>query len=120
MQPSEPISNELPQYPESLWRATTDLPSFPRLAEDIKVDVAIVGAGIAGITTGYLLAREGLKVALIEAGRVLNGTTGHTTAKITAQHGMLYDELLSHFGQEPCIITPTGMRCNSSGIRRPS
>lgn len=100
MQPSEPISNELPQYPESLWRATTDLPSFPRLTEDIKVDVAIVGAGIAGITTGYLLAREGLKVALVEAGNVLNGTTAHTTAKITAQHGMLYDELLSHFGQE--------------------
>lgn len=91
---------ELPQYPESLWLATTDLPSFPRLAEDIETDVAIVGAGITGITTAYLLAKAGKDVVLIEAGQILNGTTGHTTAKVTAQHGLIYHELMSHFGEE--------------------
>ncbi len=93
-------SHQLPQYPESLWRASTELPTFPKLAEDIKVDVAIVGAGIAGITTAYLLSKEGLRVALLDAGQILEGTTGHTTAKVTAQHGLIYDELIQHLGEE--------------------
>lgn len=66
----------------------------------MEVDVAIVGGGITGITTAYVLAKEGYKVAVIEAGRLFNGTTGHTTAKVTAQHGLIYDELIAHFGKE--------------------
>ncbi|MFD1735064.1 FAD-dependent oxidoreductase [Bacillus salitolerans] len=92
--------NELPQFPEPFWRDTTRLPIFPKLREDIIVDVAIVGGGISGITTAYLLSKEGLKVAIIEAGNLLNGTTGHTTAKITAQHDLIYDEFIHHFGEE--------------------
>ena len=93
-------STQLPQYPESLWRASTELPTFPQLKEDITVDVGIVGAGITGITTAYLLSKEGFKVALLDAGQILQGTTGHTTAKVTTQHGMIYDELIQHFGVE--------------------
>ncbi|MDR0267095.1 FAD-dependent oxidoreductase [Paenibacillus sp.] len=100
MKPSDSVSKSLPQFPESLWKATTEFPTFPRLNEDIQTDVAIVGAGIAGVTTAYLLARQGCKVALLDAGSILNGTTGHTTAKVSAQHGMIYDELLNHFGKE--------------------
>ena len=55
---------------------------------------------MTGITAAYLLSKQGLKVCLIDAGLLLNGTTGHTTAKITAQHGMIYDEFISHFGVE--------------------
>ncbi|WP_226003017.1 FAD-dependent oxidoreductase [Paenibacillus sp. BJ-4] len=89
-----------PQFPESYWLASTDIPSFPKLSGDIQVDVAIVGAGITGITTAYLLSKKGLKVAVVDAGRMLHGTTGHTTAKITAQHDLIYSEFLSHFGKE--------------------
>ncbi|GGG13502.1 FAD-dependent oxidoreductase [Paenibacillus abyssi] len=91
---------DLPQYPKSHWLASASLPDFPKLSDDIKVDVAIIGAGITGITTAYLLSKQGIKVALIEAGQILNGTTGHTTAKITAQHDLIYDELMAHFGIE--------------------
>lgn len=87
------------QFPRTYWREI-ELPTFEKLNEDITVDVAIVGAGITGITAAYLLAKEGVKVAVIEAGGVLNGTTGHTTAKLTAQHGLIYDELINHFGEE--------------------
>ncbi|HEY2421558.1 MAG TPA: FAD-dependent oxidoreductase, partial [Neobacillus sp.] len=87
------------KFPKTYWREI-ELPTFDKLKEDQAVDVAIVGAGITGITTAYLLSKEGLRVALIEAGGVLNGTTGHTTAKVTAQHGLLYDELINHFGEE--------------------
>lgn len=89
-----------PQFPESYWLASTDVPNFPKLNEDIQVDVAIVGAGITGITTAYLLSKKGLHVAVVDAGRILHGTTGHTTAKITAQHDLIYSEFLSHFGKE--------------------
>lgn len=89
----------IPQFPQSFWRMY-ELPLFHKLTEDISTDVCIVGGGITGITTGYLLAKAGVKVTIIEAGRILNGTTGHTTAKITAQHGYIYDEIISHFSLE--------------------
>ncbi|TJY40763.1 FAD-dependent oxidoreductase [Cohnella pontilimi] len=90
----------MPRFPVSFWLASSQRPAFGKLEQDLTVDVAVVGAGITGITTAYLLAREGKRVALVEAGRLLNGTTGHTTAKITAQHGLIYDELMDRFGQD--------------------
>lgn len=95
---------EIPQYPEPYWRDSVQLPDFTQLTESIKVDVGIVGGGITGITAAYLLSKEGVKVALIDAGALLNGTTGHTTAKITAQHGLIYDELIQHFGLEKASL----------------
>ncbi|MGM9928033.1 MAG: FAD-dependent oxidoreductase [Bacillus sp. (in: firmicutes)] len=91
--------NQLPQQPESYWIKALNLPPFPPLKEDQQVDVIIVGGGITGITTAYLLVNEGMKVAVLEADSVLNGTTGHTTAKITAQHGLIYDELIRNAGK---------------------
>ena len=90
----------LPEYPESYWLDSAALPSFTNLNEDIKADTAVIGGGISGITTAYLLAKKGVKVALVEADTLMNGTTGHTTAKITAQHGLIYNELIKHFGKE--------------------
>jgi len=76
--------SSLPSIVEPYWRDSVSLPSFPKLDGDISVDVVVVGGGISGITTAYLLATQGARVALLEADRLLNGTTGHTTAKITA------------------------------------
>lgn len=89
-----------PQFPKSYWRERLELPKFSSLETDTTTDVVIVGAGITGITSAYLLSKQGVKVTLLDAGQVLNGTTGHTTAKITAQHGLIYDELIQHFGEE--------------------
>lgn len=90
----------LPQFPKSLWRDSVDTSSFPRLEENHVTDVAIVGGGITGITTAYLLTKAGYKVTLLEAGVLFAGTTGFTTAKISAQHGMVYQDLLNDFGEE--------------------
>ena len=70
--------------PKSYWISSTDPTSYPQLEEDIKVDVAVIGGGIVGITSAYLLSQQGVKVAVIEADRILQGTTGNTTAKITS------------------------------------
>lgn len=94
------MTSPLPKQSTSYWYDSVELPRFDKLKEKIKVDVGIVGAGMTGITAAYLLSKQGLKVCLIDAGQILNGTTGHTTAKITAQHGMIYDEFISHFGVE--------------------
>ena len=85
---------------ESVWIATTEGPGFGALEGPIDVDVAVLGAGIAGLSTALLLKNAGLRVAVIEAGGVSRATTGHTTAKVSAQHGLIYDALRSKFGKD--------------------
>jgi glycine/D-amino acid oxidase-like deaminating enzyme/nitrite reductase/ring-hydroxylating ferredoxin subunit len=77
----------------SYWLETAPGRSFPPLTEDVEVDVAVIGAGIAGLSTAYELARAGRGVAVLEAGRVAAGVTGHTTAKVTALHTLVSDRL---------------------------
>jgi glycine/D-amino acid oxidase-like deaminating enzyme/nitrite reductase/ring-hydroxylating ferredoxin subunit len=89
---------ELSQAPNPYWLASTSIKEYPELNRDVKVDVAVIGGGIAGITAAFLLTRKGLKVAVIEAGRILQGTTGHTTAKITSQHRLIYAKLKKEMG----------------------
>jgi glycine/D-amino acid oxidase-like deaminating enzyme/nitrite reductase/ring-hydroxylating ferredoxin subunit len=90
---------ELPE-PESYWLVSA--PAAPPTAtpELADVDVAVLGGGIAGITTAHLLKQAGLSVALIEAREVLEGVTGHTTAKVTAQHGLIYADLVRRFSTD--------------------
>ncbi|KAB7704218.1 FAD-dependent oxidoreductase [Bacillus aerolatus] len=85
---------------EPLWREETKLPSFPVLKEQVFADVIIVGGGITGIITAYMLTKARKKVVILEADELMNGTTGHTTAKITAQHNLIYDELTDSFSEE--------------------
>ncbi|MCA0985351.1 FAD-dependent oxidoreductase [Halobacillus yeomjeoni] len=86
--------------PEPMWREDTSIPSYESLNEDTSAEIVVVGGGITGITTAFLLAKAGKQVTLLEADQLLNGTTGHTTAKVTAQHGLIYHELVKHFGVE--------------------
>ena len=86
--------------PESYWLGSTPHTDYPILDQDITVDVAVIGGGLVGITTAWLLKKEGLKVAVLEADRICQGTTGHSTAKITSQHNLIYDQIKSQFGKE--------------------
>lgn len=64
----------------SVWMSTTDVPSFPRLEGDIETDICVIGAGIGGLSSAYLLAKEGKKVVLVDAFGIGAGETGRTTA----------------------------------------
>ena len=85
---------------KSLWHDKTKLPQFPPLEEDIQTDVLIIGGGMAGILCAYFLGQAGVDYVLVEADRICSGVTGNTTAKITSQHGFVYQKLLKEFGPE--------------------
>lgn len=95
----EDLTN-LKSLPQSYWLASTDTTDYNSLSEDISVDVAIIGGGMAGILCAYLLHNENLNIAVLDAGKILSGTTSHTTAKITSQHGLIYDKIKNQMGVE--------------------
>src|SRR5688500_10690889 len=77
----------------SIWMATAETPDRPGLDMDIETDACVVGAGIAGMTTAYLLARDGLKVVVLDDGPIGAGETGRTTAHIVNALDDRYYEL---------------------------
>ncbi len=97
--------SSLPGRPVSYWIDTTDPEPRETLAEQtIDVDVAILGGGIAGITLADELKRLGASVAVIEMRRIGCGVTGHTTAKITVQHGEIYADLEEAHGGDAATL----------------
>ena len=73
---------------------------YPKLKKDIRRDIVVVGGGIAGFLTAFKLAEDGKSVTLVDADRLFGGTTGKTTAKITANQGNIYYELYLRYGKE--------------------
>lgn len=86
--------------PSSLWVETAPHPGFPPLPGTARADVAIIGAGIVGLSTALVLQRAGYSVAIIEARRVAAQVSGQTTAKLSTQHNLIYDYLLQQFGED--------------------
>ncbi|HJQ68906.1 MAG TPA: FAD-dependent oxidoreductase [Blastocatellia bacterium] len=84
----------------SVWIATSDREAFPPLGEDTSADVCVVGAGIAGMTTAYLLAREGNSVVVLDDGPIGGGMTERTTAHLSNAFDDRYVEMESTHGEE--------------------
>lgn len=85
---------------KSLWKTTCNMPEFPALDSDKSTDVLIIGGGITGILTAYMLQEKGVDYILVEKDRLCSNTTENTTAKITVQHGLIYSKLIKNFGTE--------------------
>lgn len=83
----------------SLWLNENQNDKFKSLSNNIETDVCIIGAGIFGMTCGYYLSKAGLKVTIVEKDEIGHKTTGHTTAKITSQHGLFYTYLVDTYGE---------------------
>lgn len=85
----------------SLWLQNVTPTSLNSLSSSLNCDVCIVGGGLTGIYTAYLLAKKGVDVVLLEANSsIASGTTGHSTGKLTPQHGAVFDPLLNTFNEE--------------------
>ena len=83
----------------SFWLETFKTKTYPKLEEHLNVDVCIIGAGITGISCGYYLTKNNLKVCILEKDTIMQKTSGHTTAKITSQHGLFYKYLYDSYGK---------------------
>jgi glycine/D-amino acid oxidase-like deaminating enzyme/nitrite reductase/ring-hydroxylating ferredoxin subunit len=86
--------------PMSYWIDSASMPRFAKLSRDQRVDVAIVGGGITGLTAAYLLTAAGRSVALLERDRCARFDTGHTTAHLTMVTDTRLSELVKSFGRE--------------------
>lgn len=85
---------------KSVWSESCKFRKREALNKDIKTDVLVIGAGIAGILTAYMLKQKGRDVVLIDAAEIASGNTKNTTAKITSQHDLIYSKLIAEFGEE--------------------
>ena len=85
---------------ESIWTQSAVLPSFPTLKGHLDTEIAVIGAGLAGILTADALQQAGADVIVLEANRIGSGQTAGTTAKLTAQHGLKYHQLLQSLGAD--------------------
>ena len=83
----------------SIWEQTAERPERSALAENLHTDVAVIGAGMAGVLTAFLLRQRGVDCVVLEAARIGSGQTAGTTAKITSQHGLVYRGLIDRFGE---------------------
>ena len=88
----------------SIWENQIQIPTFPSLYGDRKVDVLIIGGGMAGLLCAWRLHQAGVNYLLLEANHICSGTTGRTTAKITSQHGLNYHKILRRYGLEAAKI----------------
>src|SRR5262245_26131876 len=82
------------------WKAEEELPEFPSIARDLESDVVIIGGGLTGITTAFLLKEAGAKVVLLERQRVARADTGHTTAHLTYVTDERLRDLVKNFGKD--------------------
>lgn len=99
----------------SYWMDSVPPTSYPALQSEITVDVCIVGGGIAGLLSAFELSEAGLRVAILEGGRIASSVTGYTTAKLTSQHGTRYLRLTQEQGAD---VARSYARANQDALQR--
>lgn len=100
---------------ESVWQKTARMPEFGSLEGEADTDVLIIGGGITGILCAHFLQERGINYILAEGKEICRGVTGNTTAKITAQHGLIYAKLLKEAGAER---TKLYLEANQKAVRK--
>jgi glycine/D-amino acid oxidase-like deaminating enzyme/nitrite reductase/ring-hydroxylating ferredoxin subunit len=85
---------------KSYWLDSSSLSRYPKLEDDLKVDVVVVGGGITGLTAAYLLKRQKCRVAVIERDRIGGVDSSRTTAHVTCVTDLALTDLVNTFGRE--------------------
>ena len=108
---------DLPGKADCCWAATASHQSYPPLRKSTRADVAIVGAGIVGLSTAYALSLAGASVAVLEGLRVGGQVTGRSSAKITSQHSLIYRHLRDTFSIDIAQLYANANRAGVDQIR---
>lgn len=106
---------ELPGNAECCWVARAGETDYPQPHRSARTTVAVVGAGIVGLTVACLLAQAGVPVTVVEGRRIGRAVTGRSTAKITTQHGLIHADLIRKLGRESASLYA---QANSSAMRQ--
>ena len=88
----------------TIWENDVRMPAFGSLQGNVRTDVLIIGGGLAGLLCAQSLTRAGIDCMLIEENRLMSGVSGRTTAKLTSQHGLVYDKILRRYGAEKALL----------------
>jgi glycine/D-amino acid oxidase-like deaminating enzyme/nitrite reductase/ring-hydroxylating ferredoxin subunit len=107
----------LPGKADCCWNATASAPTYPKLEGSQRADVAVIGAGIVGLSAAYLLAKAGLSVVVVEALGVGRQVTGRSSAKITSQHSLIYRQLIDTIGLDKARLYADANRTACRQIR---
>ena len=83
----------------SFWIDSTPTTAYPTFNNTLSVDMTIIGAGIVGLTAAIQLKKAGKTVAVIQSGHLAAGVSGHTTAKVTSLHQLIYADLIQKIGE---------------------
>src|SRR5438876_2954120 len=102
----------------SFWAATANMPSRSPLNEDTSENVCVVGAGIAGMTAAYLLARAGRSVVVLDDGPIGGGMTGRTTAHLVTALDDRYFELAHLHGEKGAQLAAQSHRASIDQVER--
>ncbi|MGL5347958.1 MAG: FAD-dependent oxidoreductase [Peptostreptococcaceae bacterium] len=85
---------------ESYWILSSKGKVYESLQKNIDTTCAIVGGGIVGVTTAYLLAKNGIEVVIVDADKIGYGSSGRNTGKVTSQHNVIYSKIIKKYGDE--------------------
>ena len=88
----------------SVWTDTAKLPEFETLQGDAGTDVLVIGGGLCGVLCAFFLKQAGVDCMLVEGERIGGGITKNTTAKITSQHGLIYEKMIRTMGREQAML----------------
>ncbi len=116
--PASSASDHTSGTTQPIWLGTAEVPSFAPLTADTTADVVIVGAGIAGLTTAYLLTQEGRRVVVLDDGPILSGETGRTTAHLANALDDRFYRLEKLFGEDGARLAAEAHGAAISTIER--
>lgn len=100
----------------SIWMMTSEEVEQPELPDDLYSDVCVVGAGIAGMTTAYLLAHEGKSVIVVDKGPIGGGETARTTAHLSNAIDARYAEIERLHGEHGALLAAESHTAAITGI----
>ena len=84
----------------SIWLKSINPKEYKSIEHNLRTEVCIIGGGITGISTAYYLSKHGLDITVLEKDKICSKTTGHTTGKISTQHGLFYKYLVDTQGKD--------------------
>ncbi len=91
-------------FVESIWTEQIELTKRDSLLQDITTEALVIGAGMAGVLAAYFLQEHGINTVVLEADRVGSGQSKNTTAKVTSQHGLVYQKLVRKYGERKAAL----------------